>query len=479
MVEQGAMMRLTKSEWSVIGATLVGAALRLYQLGTPSLWADETGTYLFASLPFRQGMMVMLADAVHPPLFYYIERLVLLVTRSEFGLRWPAAMAGLLAIPLAAQFARGWSSREAGPIAAWLTALNPFAVWYAREARNYSLSLCLTLTLAWSFAALYRRPTRLRWIAFVGLSTLAYLTHYFTVLFPLACSLFLIMRLRHDYLFFRKWMLAQFVAAALASPWFILWALNPIHSFGIEWIPRPTLGDLPLTLFNLATGWSEKVSPGGMVTGVLWFGSAFLSLRRRAWHRPRWRLMTVVWVMVPLVAVFLFSLKRPVYADRYFIVLLPPLLVLAATGFTALPRPWRTAGPLALFVSLSLTSLTYITSPTFVKEDWRGAVTFLDDQTRSPNESRLLILADWISTHYYDLDLVDVNHQPEALPDSFWLVVHDLRASNHRFLPFDPPIVVEEIPPLTDWLASSGYTVQERRDFVGVVLLRVARASDS
>lgn len=472
-------MRLTKSEWSVVGATLAGAALRLYQLGAPSLWSDETGTYFFASLPSRQALMAMLADAVHPPLFYYIERLVLTLTRSEFGLRWPAALAGIVAIPLAAQLVRAWANKAIGPIAAWLVALNPFAVWYAREARNYSLSLCLTLALAWGFAALYRRPTRLRWIAFVGLSTLAYLTHYFTALFPLAGAIFLIVRLRHDYLFFRRWTLAQFAAAALASPWFILWAMNPIHSFGIQWIPRPTFGDLPLTLFNLATGWSERLSPDVMVTGVLWFGSAVWGLRRRAWPRPHWRLMTVIWVTAPLVAVFLFSLKRPVYADRYFIVLLPPLALLAAVGFTALPRRWGRAGSLALFISLSLTSLTYITPPTFVKEDWRSAVAFLHDHTQSPNESRLLILADWISTHYYDLDLVDVNHQPEALPDSFWLVVHDLRASNHRFLPFDPPIVVEEIPPLTDWLASSGYTVQERRDFVGVVLLRVARASDS
>lgn len=476
------MMRLTKSReaWSVIGATLVGAGLRLYQLGTPSLWADEASTYLFASLPFRTALTAMVYDAVHPPLFYFIERVVLMACGTpEFGLRWPSAMAGIVAIPLAAQWARALGQRPAGLWVAWWLALNPFAVWYAREARSYSLSLCLTLALAWGFAALYRRPTRLRWMAFVGLSTLAYLTHYFTALFSLACAVFLIVRLRHDYLFFRRWMLAQFAAAALVSPWFILWALNPIHSFGIQWIPRPTFGDLPLTLFNLATGWSEKVSPGVMVTGVVWFGSAFLGLRRRAWHRPRWRLMTIIWVMVPLVAVFLFSLKRPIYADRYFIVLLPPLVLSAAVGLTALPRPWRTAGSLALFVSLSLTSLAYVTPPTFVKEDWRSAVAFLHDHTQSPNESRLLILSDWVSTHYYDLDLVDVSHQPEALPESFWLVVHDLRASNHRFLPFDPPIVVEEIPPLTGWLASGSYTVQERRDFVGVVLLRVARSSDS
>jgi len=473
------MRRLTKGEWSVIGATLVGAALRLYQLGTPSLWADEASTYLFASLPFRTALTAMVYDAVHPPLFYFIERVVLMVTHAEFGLRWPSAMAGIVAIPLVAQWARALGQRPAGLWVAWWLALNPFAVWYAREARNYSLSLCLTLVLAWMFAALYRRPTRLRWIAFIGLSALAYLTHYFTVLFPLACALLLISRLRHDPVFFRHWMLAQLAAAALASPWFILWAISPVHSFGIEYISRPGLSDLPLTLFNLATGWSEAWRPSVMVSGALWLGGLALGWRGRAWPQPLWRLMALLWILVPLLAVFAFSLKRPVYLDRFFIILLPPLLLLAALGFRAGPRVWRVGGPVLLAAGLGWTSLTYLTPPTAAKEDWRGAVAFLRENAPSVEAIRLLILPDWVSTHYYGLDLADVGQQPEALPPDFWLVVHDPRASAHRLTPFDPPIVIEDVKTLTNWLASSGYTVQERRDFVGVVLLHVTRSSNS
>jgi hypothetical protein len=180
-----------------------------------------------------------------------------------------------------------------------------------------------------------------------------------------------------------------------------------------------------------------------------------------------------------LLAVFAFSLKRPVYLDRFFIILLPPLLLLAALGFRAGPRVWRVGGPVLLAAGLGWTSLTYLTPPTAAKEDWRGAVTFLRENAPSVEAIRLLILPDWVSTHYYGLDLADVGQQPEALPPDFWLVVHDPRASAHRLTPFDPPIIIEDVKTLTNWLASSGYTIQERRNFVGVVLLRVTRSSDS
>jgi len=88
--------------------TLLAAAVRLYGLGVQSLWLDEAFSHLFATLPLDMAWQAMIVDAVHPPLYYLLMRLdyllmrlvVALVGGSEFALRFPSALAGVLTVAL-------------------------------------------------------------------------------------------------------------------------------------------------------------------------------------------------------------------------------------------------------------------------------------------------------------------------------------------------------------------------------------------
>ncbi len=449
---------------SLVAATLVGAALRLYQLGAASLWLDEAYTYFFVTGPLERSWRAVLDNGIHPPLYYLITRLFAAVTPSEFGLRLSAALAGIVATPLMYQFARQWSNPVAGHIAAWLLALNPFALWYARDARSNSFNLVWVVLLGWLFARLYRRFTWQRWWAMVVVSGLAYLTHYFSTLFALACALFLVARLRHDYVFFRRWTLAQLAAVALISPWFILWWLHPIHSFGIAWIPQPNLSDLPLTLLNLAAGWNERWTISVVMAGALWGVGIGLSLRpahRREWAMPQFPALTLTWFIAPLVAIFLFSLRRPLYVDRYFIVLLPPLTLLVALGFSSLQFWWRWA------LTLMAVASALASYPNYVKEDWRGVTAFLRERQGMGEPVHLLDLQDLLPLAYYGFRLPGDTLNAPPPPEAFWTVARDGRETAHRLGEFD---VVETPATVTGWLTQNHYVIVEQKDWAGVRL---------
>src|SRR6185436_15635846 len=66
---------------------------------------------------------------------------------GEWALRFPSVVFGTLLVPATAWFAARWLGREARVPAAWLAAGAPFLVWYAQEARNYSLlMLCVAVS---------------------------------------------------------------------------------------------------------------------------------------------------------------------------------------------------------------------------------------------------------------------------------------------------------------------------------------------
>src|SRR4029453_16433017 len=68
----------------------------------------------------------------------------------------------------------------------------------------------------------------------------------------------------------------------------------------------------------------------------------------------RWRYLVLLsWLFVPIAAAFVFSLRTPLMLDRYFIVCLPPLLLLAALGANQIRPAWLQAACVAVLMVLT------------------------------------------------------------------------------------------------------------------------------
>jgi 4-amino-4-deoxy-L-arabinose transferase-like glycosyltransferase len=127
--------------WTLVAATLCGATLRCFRLGAQSLWIDEVLTWTSANI----GGHLTLRDAlenIHGPLYAaVVHAFAAWAGSSEFALRLPSAIAGILTIPAMAWLAGRWLGRESAPWAAWAAALSPFLIWYSQEARSYSMMI--------------------------------------------------------------------------------------------------------------------------------------------------------------------------------------------------------------------------------------------------------------------------------------------------------------------------------------------------
>jgi mannosyltransferase len=138
--------------WMLIFAAL----LRFPTLAAESLWYDETFTAFVAKLPMANFWPAVRGD-VHPPLYYLIEWVnIRLLGSSEFAMRLPSAIFGLIAVYLIYRLTLviGFERRVA-LMAGLFIAVFPAMIYYSQEARMYTLLLCCVLGAAW--AAMERR----------------------------------------------------------------------------------------------------------------------------------------------------------------------------------------------------------------------------------------------------------------------------------------------------------------------------------
>ncbi len=497
------------SQKQILGITLLAFALRLAFLGRQSLWYDEAFSLAVARADWSVFWAALLSDGVHPPGYYAVLKAGLaLLGQGEFALRFISVLAGTLAVPLMYQLGRalgGW--RWEGVAAAWLLALNPFALWYAQEARMYSLLLCLSIAAGYAFWSLLNRPNLGHWLGLALASALGFLVHYFAFILSLAQFVYLIASLRRTHRVLRWWMAAQTVACLPFLPWAIAIATREGRNFGIGWIQPPALLDIPLTLSNLALTLSD---PGQLWT---WLGFALVvaaslpgilaiskapatpySLHSAATRYASRLLATrysylLIWLLFPLIFVWLLSLRLPLYVDRFFIICLPALLLLISTISLSPSRLARGTMILLSFVSV-VTSVRLWIDPDYAKEDWRATAVYVQSSERPGDVLVMRDLQNSIPFGYYykgdlKLQIASINQQTTPLEklsrgyDRLWLVyrrpfepIHTLARSG------DMSWRDEDDPAMQGWLVSHAPALEQETTFPGVYIVLYDLSAD-
>ncbi len=118
---------------------LIGFALRIYHLAAQGLWYDEAVSWYLTQMSLPQ-LTAWTANDIQPPLYYYLLWFwVRLVGTSEYALRFPSVLFATLTLSLLWRLARRLFGISGAWLALLLALLSPFHVYYAQEARMYTL----------------------------------------------------------------------------------------------------------------------------------------------------------------------------------------------------------------------------------------------------------------------------------------------------------------------------------------------------
>jgi len=345
---------------AILAICWLAFGLRVYRLDAQSLWYDEALSVHLASQPLPVAVSES-AVTDHPPLHaLMLGAWMRAAGRSEFAVRFLSMWWSVLAVALTWRLGRDLLSDAIGALGALLMAASAFAVWYAQEARGYSLLLALTLATTWALVCFYRSERRGgEWKLGIGywvLGTAALYTHYYAAFTLLALNLAFLAVLvckkqeasrimRHASRFTRPIPNTQYLI------FFYLSQLAILITF-VPWLPAAIRqATTNVTYFPGRVGWqtvvtdtlyafaSGDVAPttvAAWAVGVMGVLAVIGAFAEQPGTTRLNRVIAALLVAVPVALMAVIAWQKPKFAPRYLIEALPAFYLLAGAGFTAL-----------------------------------------------------------------------------------------------------------------------------------------------
>jgi 4-amino-4-deoxy-L-arabinose transferase-like glycosyltransferase len=364
--------------WGMFCLLLLAFASRVFTLTNQSLWRDEVDALRFATAPWQEVLNTFTRPGWNGPLYFFLLRgWIGLTGSSEFALRYFSLLLGVAAVALAFVLARRLARTATAFLCATFFAASPYFIWYSQEVKMYTLILaCATLAIyALRRAVQTNRP--LWWITFVIATTITFYSH---ILAALLIPVEMILTLTWGIGVRRRWWwigaLASFACLTLPYLPLMLWQLPLIFQpaqTGYSFYPFDQM--LIVTLNGFAAGISGKLPDFTLwLVGLPMLIGAFLS--EAAW---RDKAALLAWLLLPPLALYLVSLNRPIFTDRYLIWIGPAFYLLVALGAVALGQLWK---PLGLVTTLAVIGIAatgaYFQAATPIKSDLRGAARYFE-----------------------------------------------------------------------------------------------------
>ena len=380
----------TKQRWDrllPLAVTWLAFCLRVYQLDFQSLWRDEVDVLRFTTRPLLESAATIITPGENGPLFYLGLRPWLVAAGgTEFALRFPSACAGTLAVVLLYALVRRLAGARAAILAALFAATAPYLTWYGQDAKMYALMTALVALALWLTTEAVRRGGVLRWVLLYAVTSVSFMVHLLAVLaIPVqAAWLYLLPGKPRA----GRWRTASLYLALLILPYVVL--LGWTARFWFDRLDPERYPFVPLTdtLAVMAARFSQGIVAGSplmmlpsllaLVAGVvLW-----PQLHGRAGRRTV--LLLVIWLILPLVAIYAVSLRVPMFLDRYMIWTMPAFLALAGLGAAALLRAWRPLGLATVGAILAL-NLVGVGQQAYrpIKSDFRGAAQYVAEHVQT------------------------------------------------------------------------------------------------
>ena len=300
----------------------------------------------------------------HPPLFFIFERFSFAwFGYTESAARLVSALAGIASVWAIYLLGKEIKNERVGLIAAAISAVNFFSIFYSLEARGYTLLLLLTTFSHLFFIRMckYLKVKDAAW--YVLFTALLIYTHYFgfLVIFShliIAGLLWFIYKDTRSRLFVLL-LVSDALVLLIYLPW--LPYLLKINNVTSTWIPVPS----PTFFIDYFQDYFGHYNP---ITAILLM-LLLLYVFQVIIHRKAFRnfktdplIFSFIWIAITLLIYYLVPYLRsvlvlPSLVERYTIVALPSIIIAVAFGLSLVRSGALRYGVLVFFVVLSLYEL--------------------------------------------------------------------------------------------------------------------------
>lgn len=382
-----------------------GFLLRIWGLGSQSLWWDEAWQHYLVSAGSLAAFWERLLNphiTLNPPLYHLVSYVSVRLLAPLAGgltdavLRLPSAILGTACLPLVYVLVRrlqpGRKERALALVVMAIMTFAPFHVHYSQEARMYTLVMALAIVSTLALVDAVARGGALTWSLYALTAAAAMYTHVHTIFGLLGQAIWVAAAHRSR--------LKPFLASAVGGALLFL----PMVHFFLERVGNlkspyggagASLLSLPYSFFVYSIGlsigpsvaelkldrsagalapyWPEIVGVG-VLFGALCLAGIVAAPRRGTGGRT----LLLTGLLTPLVGVSLAAfLPNMTFNVRYTAWAFPFFCVILGLGLEAAWRRSRALGAiaaLAVAVAFAVSNVARHTNPRVAKEDVRDAV---------------------------------------------------------------------------------------------------------
>ncbi len=386
--ELAAWLKARRRAIEITALTMAAGVAGFLFLSRESFGLDEAFSVELAGSSWGTLWEKLRYSEINGSPYYLLLRPWLGLGEEELPVRSLSVLIGAAAIPpFYATAARLFDARSAG-LGSLLLVANSFFVYYQQEARSYALAVLLVIVATYAWTRWLERPSASWTLAYAAAAALAIYAHLFC-LFVVAAHAASLVACRHSLPSPRRLVAVYGLLGLLLVPLALYFATG--YTGQLWWVREPGLGDLAEAFATLsgaadppafpASGWLLLLGYGAMCCLAL---VAARSGRRpgrdRAWSWPY--ALVLAWLVLPTVGSFLVSLWKPIFVERYLIVALPALTMLAGVGLASIGARRIRIAAVAALVGLALVQLgSQYRDET--KEGWRAAVAHLTAHART------------------------------------------------------------------------------------------------
>jgi len=399
--------------WSLAALVLLGTALRGYHLGHHSLWYDEAIFFHTVQGSWRDILAINVATNSSGPLYPLFLGLITGPDANEAVLRFPALVAGVVAIPLSYVLARRFTTPRFALLTPLLVSIAPTQIQYSQEVKEYALTFCIAICILLSFARFLSRQSAGRALVLGLTISIGMAIHHGIMVFVAALNLFCIFefwRNKRPLSAFRLWFFAQFPGLATVAAVYVTTIsgqLGPGNMVKLGFLADRYWDGTGTGIVSLLAGPGASIInfafPGWIMATLVVCGAAYIVLRRAT--------VAAGFLVAPVALTAIFALLGlyPYGGIRQDMYLLPMIYVCAAIGLEALSaglarfaRPHRITAVIWILVGLMALQglrLSYQHLQSTGSESMRPIVAKLTEQLR-PGE-RIYVHSSAIPAYEY------------------------------------------------------------------------------